>query len=239
MRLDKFISHATGYSRAQVKKLLRDKRVAIGSDPAAATLIKKADYDVSDDDAVLVDGQPVTIPSAAYLMLHKPAGYVCANTDSEHPTVIDLIRDAPADLSIAGRLDKDTTGLVLLSNDGKWVHGVISPRRECAKTYVVEVDSAINDEVVARFTSGLLLKGEIKQTRPAVLERTGDKSARVTISEGRYHQIRRMFAACGLHVVSLHRISIGDITLDAALEPGQYRSLTNAEVSCIGLQEQA
>lgn len=237
MRLDKFISHATGYSRAQVKKFLRDKRVSIGSAIETATLIKKVDYEVSEQDVVLLDGEVVTIPATSYLMLYKPAGYVCANSDSENPTVLDLIDDAPEDLSIAGRLDKDTTGLVLLSNDGKWVHSIISPRRECAKTYHAELDQPINDEVIKQFASGFFLKGDIKETKPAVLETLVGNKVAVTISEGRYHQIKRMFAACGFHVVTLHRISIAGITLDADLEPGQYRTLTDAEVSSIGSQE--
>jgi 16S rRNA pseudouridine516 synthase len=237
MRLDKFISHATVYSRAQVKKLLRDKRVSIGSSPETATLIKKADYEVSEQDFVLLDDEVVVIPTPCYLMLHKPAAYVCANSDSENPTVIDLIDNAPSDLSIAGRLDKDTTGLVLLSNDGKWVHSIISPRRECAKTYRAELDLPINDDVVKRFASGFFLKGDIKKTKPAVLETLVDNTVSVTISEGRYHQVKRMFAACGFHVAALHRVSIAGIKLDADLEPGQYRALTDAEVNSVGLQE--
>ncbi|MBU2098192.1 MAG: pseudouridine synthase [Gammaproteobacteria bacterium] len=237
MRLDKFVSHATGYSRAQVKKLLRDKRVSAGSSAETATLIKKADYEVTDQDVVLLDGDVVVIPATSYLMLHKPAGYVCANTDSENPTVLDLIESPPEDLSIAGRLDKDTTGLVLLSNDGKWVHRIISPRRECPKTYHAELDQPVTDEVIEQFANGFFLKGDIKQTRPAVLESLVDNKVAVTLSEGRYHQIKRMFAACGFHVVALHRVSIAGITLDAGLAPGQYRTLTDAEVSSIGLQE--
>lgn len=237
MRLDKFVSHATGYSRAVVKKLLRDKRVTAGSCPETATLIKKADYEVTDQDIILLDGEVIVIPGAAYLMLHKPAGYVCANTDSENPTVLDLIEDGRQDLSIAGRLDKDTTGLVLLSNDGKWVHRIISPRRECAKTYHAELDQAINEDIIKQFATGFFLKGDIKPTKPAVLETIDGNSVSVTISEGRYHQVKRMFAACGLHVVALHRVSIAGITLDTSLEPGQYRTLTDVEVNSIGLQE--
>lgn len=237
MRLDKFISHATGYSRAQVKKFLRDKRVSIGSSADMATLIKQADREVGDHDVVLLDGEPVSIPAISYLMLHKPAGYVCANSDSENPTVLDLIADAPEDLSIAGRLDKDTTGLVLLSNDGKWVHSIISPRRECSKTYHAELDQPINDEVITQFARGFFLKGDIKETKPAVLERLSGNTVSVTLSEGRYHQVKRMFAACGFYVEALHRVSIAGITLDAELAPGQYRTLTDAEVNSIGLQE--
>ncbi len=228
MRLDKFLSHATEYSRAQVKKLIRDKRVQIGD-----AIARSADYMLSENELVLLDGEQVSLPVTQYLMLYKPSGYVCANSDSDNPTVLDLIVGAPEDLAIAGRLDKDTTGLVLLSNDGQWVHKIISPRRECEKTYHALLDGPITDETVDRFKKGFFLKGDDKLTKPAILESLGDRHVSVVICEGRYHQVKRMFAACGLHVLTLHRISVGEITLDSALEPGQYRALTAAEVSSV------
>jgi len=228
MRLDKFLSHATVYSRAQVKKLIRDKRVQVGEGIA-----RRADYIVADHDRVLLDGEQVLLPVAQYFMLNKPAGYVCANSDSDNPTVLDLIDEAAEDIAIAGRLDKDTTGLVLLSNDGQWVHRIISPRRECTKTYLAELDYQINGDTVRKFKEGFFLKGEEKLTKPAILEYITDNNVRVVISEGRYHQVKRMFAACGLHVLALHRVSVGDITLDTALLPGQYRQLTDAEISSV------
>jgi len=228
MRLDKFLSHATVYSRAQVKKLIRDKRVQIGDGIA-----RSADYMVADDDRVLLDGKQVFLPVPQYFMLYKPAGYVCANSDSDNPTVLDLIDEAAEDIAIAGRLDKDTTGLVLLSNDGQWVHRIISPRRECTKKYFAELDYQITDDTVKKFKEGFFLKGEEKLTKPAVLESIAENKVSVVISEGRYHQVKRMFAACGLHVQTLHRVSVGDITLDTALLPGQYRKLTDAEISSV------
>lgn len=228
MRLDKFLSHATVYSRAQVKKLIRDKRVQIGEGIA-----RRADCMIADHDRVLLDGEQVFLPVAQYFMLHKPAGYVCANSDSDNPTVLDLIDEAAEDIAIAGRLDKDTTGLVLLSNDGQWVHRIISPRRECTKTYLAELDNPITDDTVRKFKVGFFLKGEEKLTKPAILEFITENKVSVVISEGRYHQVRRMFAACGLHVLALHRVSVGEITLDTALLPGQYRELTDAEISSV------
>lgn len=228
MRLDKFLSHATEYSRAQVKKLIRDKRVQIGD-----VIARGADTILSDNDRVLLDGEQVSLPVTQYLMLYKPTGYVCANSDSDNPTVLDLIPDASADLAIAGRLDKDTTGLVLLSNDGQWVHKIISPRRECEKTYHALLDGTITDDTVKRFKSGFFLKGDDKLTKPAILESLEDNHVSVVISEGRYHQVKRMFAACGYHVLALHRISVGEIHLDPALAPGQFRPLTTAEVNSV------
>lgn len=228
MRLDKFLSHATVYSRAQVKKLIRDKRVQIGE-----VVARRADYMLADHERVLLDDKQVLLPVAQYFMLNKPSGYVCANSDSDNPTVLDLIADAADDIAIAGRLDKDTTGIVLLSNNGQWVHRIISPRRECPKTYHAELDYPISDDTIKRFSEGFFLKGEDKLTKPAILELIAGNKVRVVISEGRYHQVKRMFAACGLHVQALHRVSVGDITLDAGLEPGQYRVLTDTEINSV------
>ena len=228
MRLDKFLSHATEYSRAQVKKLIRDKRIRINGEIA-----RQADRYISGHDQVCLDEQPVTLTGPVYLMLHKPAGYVCANTDSENPTVLDLIESPPADLSVAGRLDKDTTGLVLLSNDGQWVHRVISPRSECIKVYHATLDAPLTDEIVQAFALGVQLKNEDKPTLPARVSALTDNVVSVAVAEGRYHQVRRMFAACGRHVQALHRVSIGSIELDPALAPGDSRALSTEEINSL------
>lgn len=228
MRLDKFLSHATEYSRAQVKKLIRDKRVTINGE-----LARLQDTAVSDSDVVCLDDQPLQIVGPSYLMLYKPAGYVCATTDSEHPVVLDLIESPPADLSVAGRLDIDTTGLVLLSNDGQWVHRIISPRSQCIKVYHATLDAPLTDEIIEAFANGILLRNEDKPTLPAEVSALENNVVRVAISEGRYHQVKRMFAACGRHVEALHRVSIGDIALDPAMAPGEYRALSAEEVNSI------
>lgn len=228
MRLDKFLSHATEYSRAQVKKLIRDKRIRINGEIA-----RQADRYVSDNDQVCLDEQPVTLAGPVYLMLHKPAGYVCATTDSENPTVLDLIESGALDLSVAGRLDKDTTGLVLLSNDGQWVHRVISPRSDCIKVYHATLDAPLTDEIVQAFALGVQLKNEDKPTLPARVAALTDNVVSVAVAEGRYHQVRRMFAACGRHVLALHRVSIGSIVLDPALTPGDSRALSAIEIDSI------
>ncbi len=233
MRLDKFLSHATDYSRAQVKKLIRDKRVSINGE-----LARQADRMVSDNDVVCLDQQPVQLAGPSYLMLYKPAGYVCATTDSENPTVLDLIDTPPADLSVAGRLDKDTTGLVLLSNDGQWVHRVISPRSDCLKVYHATLDAPLTPEIVQAFASGVQLKNDDKPTLPARVSTLTDTVVSVAVSEGRYHQVRRMFAACGRHVLALHRVSIGSIMLDPAMMPGQYRALNTTEIDSMNTRQQ-
>ena len=137
-------------------------------------------------------------------------------------------------LHAAGRLDIDTTGLVLMTDDGQWSHRITSPRHHCEKTYLVELENPLEEGVAEQFAKGVQLHNEKDLTKPAVLEVITPTEVRLTISEGRYHQVKRMFAAVGNHVVGLHRERIGDITLDASLEPGEYRPLTEDEIASVG-----
>ncbi len=225
MRLDKFLAHATELSRELARRALRGKRVTVNDE-----VVKSASLSITIEDTVMLDDEVVEIRGPRYFMLYKPEGYVCATTDGDYPTVLDLMGFDGDDLSIAGRLDKDTTGLVLLSDDGQWVHSIISPRRECMKTYVAELDAPIDEAIVQRFSEGFTLRNEVKPTRPAMLRSLQGQRAEVSIGEGRYHQVKRMFAACGRHVEKLHRIKVGGIELDTALAPGEYRALTRAEI---------
>lgn len=230
MRLDKFVSHTSGASRVDSRRLIKSKRVAVNG-----VIIKSAAFSLSADDSVTLDAQPLAISGPQYFMLHKPSGYVCATTDSDHPTVLDLIDENSEKLSIAGRLDKDTTGLILLSDDGQWIHNIISPRRACSKMYIATLDAAITPDVVRQFESGITLRNETKPTLPASLKNIDGRTVEVSIVEGKYHQVKRMFAACGLHVVSLHRLQVGAIKLDETLSPGEYRRLTETEIAGVCL----
>jgi len=241
MRLDKFIGQNTHFSRAEVRKLLKAGRIQVNDAPPERHDTKIA----TSVDIVFIDGQAVRPIGKIYLMLHKPSGYICANHDANQPVVIDLIRGANEskglqalpmnydELQICGRLDIDTTGLVLLTNDGEWNHIVTAPSSLCKKTYVVSLKHPIAANSAKQFAQGLQLEGEKKVTRPALLDVIGEKKVRLSISEGKYHQVKRMFAATGNRVVELHRESIGSIVLDKNLPPGQYRSLTPEEVSSI------
>jgi 16S rRNA pseudouridine516 synthase len=230
MRLDKFISHATGFSRSESRRAIKAAAVQVNGE-----VERSAQRELSDRDQVVLGDEPLALPSLRYLMLNKPAGYVSATTDSENPTVIDLLEDVreveKAGLSVAGRLDKDTTGLVLLSNDGQWIHRVTSPRHEHSKVYIATLAEAVSEDDVQAFAEGIQLKGEARPTRPAGLKIIGEKEVEVTVSEGRYHQVKRMFAALGNKVLSLHRRQMGAIILDSSLAPGDYRDLTAEEVS--------
>lgn len=231
IRLDKFICHSTGLSRPQVQRLVRAGSVSVNN-----ILIKKPDQKILDTDVVTLDGEAVLLPQPRYFMLHKPAGYVCANRDSEHPVVLDIINeDRMEDLQIAGRLDIDATGLVLITDDGAWNHRVTAPTRLCRKTYCVTLHEQLTVDAAEQLRSGILLSGEKKLTQPAELFFIDDKRNRIRLSihEGKYHQVKRMFAAVGNHVIALHRESIGNVLLDASLMPGQYRPLTSIEIASV------
>ena len=230
MRLDKFISHATKLSRTESRKVLRAGRVQVNKNT-----VGDPGFTINDQDEVTFDDVVIAIPGHRYYMLNKPAGYVCANTDSQHPTVFDLLDDINIDgLSVAGRLDVDSTGLVLLSNDGQWIHRVTAPRAHCNKYYDVEVDGPISEQDLKRFQQGLVLDDDDKPTLPAQLIPQSPlpcRTATVIINEGRYHQIKRMFAAIGNLVIKLHRKQVGAVVLDDTLAPGCFRPLNADEVS--------
>ena len=226
MRLDKYISTTTDYSRKDVKRLLKEGVVSVDG-----TIEKSPSRHILPDQTVSIDEIILAQPGPRYFMLHKPVGYVCATKDGEHPIVLDLLDEPNKEkLQIAGRLDIDTTGLVLITDDGKWNHAITSPNRQCHKTYYVCTAETISDETIDKFAKGLILEGERQRTKPATLDVLYANEARLTISEGKYHQIKRMFGAVGNRVVELHRERIGNIILDPALEEGEYRPLTPAEI---------
>ena len=231
MRLDKYISNATDLSRNEVKRLIRAGEITIDDEPAQGPQQK-----VSGDEEICIDGSPISMPGHRYFMLNKPAGVVSATKDSDHPTAIDLIYEhRHQELQIAGRLDIDATGLLLITNDGQWNHQITSPRNQCKKTYRVKVEQPLTSDLPEKFAAGIWLDNEKRRCLPAELEIIKSTQARLTITEGKYHQVKRMFAAVGNHVTSLHRESIGDITLDQDLPPGEYRPLTTREIECVRL----
>ncbi len=229
MRLDKYLSSVTDLSRSQARQLIRDGSVSV-----AGRVVTDAGFAVGECDEVALDGAPLRGAGFRYLMLHKPVGYVCANRDRSHSTVIDLLDEDNADrLGVVGRLDIDTTGLVLLTDDGQWSHRVASPRGDCAKRYRVWTAEPIVADVVEKFARGLFLLAEKQRLKPARLTPVGEREALLEISEGKYHQVKRMFGAVGNAVVALHREAVGAIELDAALAPGEYRALTATEVASV------
>lgn len=226
MRLDKYVAQTSELSRALVKIALRHKRISVNG-----VCSKDASVMIGAEDVVTLDGTVLTLTGLRYFMLHKPVGYICATTDAMHATVLDLL-DEPNKhtLHIAGRLDIDTTGLVLITDDGQWSHRVTSPRRECEKAYMATLAAPLISDAEVQFQAGIQLHHEKHLTKPARLERLDDNNVRLSICEGKYHQVKRMFAALNNRVLALHRERIGTIALGDLAE-GSYRALSAEEVA--------
>lgn len=227
MRLDKYLCESTDLTRSQARSALLSGEVTVNGE-----VIKRGTHVVRDGDEVQWDGETLAIIGLRYIMLNKPAGYECSLRNSQHPPVMSLLDVDKRDrLHTVGRLDVDTTGLILITDDGQWTHRIISPRHRCDKVYLATLAEPLPENAEDLFAAGILLDGEDKPTLPAVLERVDERSARLTIQEGKYHQVRRMFASLGNHVLVLHRERIGSLALDADLQPGESRYLTPAEVA--------
>lgn len=227
MRLDKFIAENTGLTRSQAAKVLKSGEVTVNG-----KIEKSGAAKISQDDEICYQGEPIEwVEEGQYFMLYKPQGYICSNDDGEYPTVFQFF-DYPlmTKLHTAGRLDVDTTGLVLLTDDGKWSHRITSPKHHCEKTYLVTLADPVEDFYAEKLAEGILLRGEKDPTLPAQLEILDDYNVNLTISEGRYHQVKRMFAALGNKVEALHRWRIGDVVLDETLAEGEFRPLTQTEI---------
>lgn len=228
-RIDKIIASQGQFSRKEVKDLIAHKQVLLNG-RAVTDAGTKADPDTAQ---IQVKGEPLRVQTHVYLMLNKPVGYVSATRDKSAPTVLDLV---PAhyrkrELFPAGRLDRDTTGLMILTDDGAMAHRILTPRRHVPKTYQVTIDIPVTSEMVRRFQEGIVLNDGV--CRPAVLRITGERTAEVVLKEGRYHQIKRMFGCCGAKVVALHRSAMGALTLPEELPAGQCRELTPEELGLL------
>ncbi|WP_248749606.1 pseudouridine synthase [Pseudomonas sp. MWU15-20650] len=227
MRVDRFLSNLPRFNRQQVRLLLAERRVSVDG-----VAVSDPHHEVREFSRVCVDGE-VLQPGkpARYFMLHKPQGCVSATSDPQHPTVLDLL-DEPdkAELHIAGRLDFNTTGLMLITNDGQWSRRLTQPETKLPKVYLVETEQRIGPEYAATFATGVYFAFEDLTTQPAQLELLGPTRARLSIVEGRYHQVKRMFGHFNNKVVCLHRERMGPLALDRALAPGEYRALSENEI---------
>ncbi|MDP5138697.1 pseudouridine synthase, partial [Rheinheimera baltica] len=184
MRLDKFICDCTGLTRSQAGKVIRQKLVTINGEP-----VKQAALQVKDSDVVCLNDEQLQLIGLRYFMLHKPDGYICSTEDPEHPTVFTLMDEPLIErLHTVGRLDLDTTGLVLITDDGQWSHRISSPKHHVAKTYRVWTADPIPNSAIEKFAEGVMLRNEKNSTLPAQLEILDETEALLTIHEGRYHQ---------------------------------------------------
>ncbi|WP_220717979.1 pseudouridine synthase [Agarivorans litoreus] len=225
-RLDKFLSKAAHISRSEAKKYIRNKRVNVNNYKNI-----NAQLSIHTGDRVSLDGNELSLTTHQYFMLNKPLGYVSTEAEANHPSALSLI-DSPRKIHAAGRLDIDTSGLLLLTSDGQWSHKVTSPNSNKFKHYRVTLAEAISDDELRKLEQGILLRGEDKPTTPAKTARLCQTEFILSISEGRYHQVKRMCAALGNKVIALHREKIGEVTLDQALKPGEYRELSETEIRC-------
>lgn len=227
IRLDKYLADAQLGTRSAVRQLLKKGLITVNGE-----IIKKPEFKIDPaSDRVCFDTQEISPEHEVYYMLNKPSGVVSATRDNHDRTVLDLFeqQDRRPDLSPVGRLDKDTVGLLLITNDGALSHRLLSPRRHVDKTYFVRVNGVITEQMTEAFAAGLDI-GDEKPTLPARLERLSENEAAVTIHEGRFHQIKRMFHAAGCEVIYLKRLSMGSLLLDESLPEGSYRKLTPEEI---------
>ena len=232
-RLDRFLSAKLGINRGDVRLMLAKKHVIVDGITATdiqqqinafthVALVNQAD---GKSVKVLQDNQP------QYWMMNKPIGVVSATTDEQHKTVIDLFSHADvSDLHIAGRLDLNSSGLLLLTNDGRWSRALSEPKAEVSKCYRVTLEKPLTEDYIQAFAEGMYFSYENITTRPVELKIISDYVAELRLVEGRYHQIKRMFGRFRNPVLALHRTSIGNVLLDEKLAPGQYRPLTDEEV---------
>ena len=223
MRLDKYLADMSIGTRSEVKKIINKGRVKVND-----KIIKTADYQVKDDDLVYFDEQLVSYIDYEYYILNKPAGYLTANYDKNDPVVMDLITSKRKDLSPVGRLDKDSEGLLLITNDGKLNHELLSPNNHVLKKYYVRLDSELNPDADKILSKPIDLGDFI--TKPAIFEKIDDTSAYLTIAEGKFHQVKRMFSYLGNEVTYLKRVEFKNLKLDG-LKVGEYRQLTKEELT--------
>lgn len=230
MRLDKFLTEMNQGSRSEVKQLIKKGRICVNGERE-----KRPEYKVCpDSDRITLDEKELVFVHYVYLMFHKPGGCVSATEDHKEKTVLDYIQEADCprkkDLFPVGRLDKDTEGLLLLTNDGQLSHRLLSPKKHVEKKYYVRLQSKAGAKEQQMFREGMDI-GDEQKTLPARLELLADGTeGYVYLTEGRYHQVKRMFQACGNQVKYLKRLKMGSLTLDEKLKPGEYRHLTKEEL---------
>lgn len=225
-RLDKIISSQTEFSRKEIKEIVKQGRIKVNGD-----VVKKSDIKIdSKCDEIFIDDIKIQIKEHIYLALNKPKGYISATEDENDLTVLDLISAEYKcrNLFPIGRLDKDTTGLIIITDDGEFAHDIIAPNKHVKKTYCVDIDIEVTDKMKFEFEKGVELKDGV--CKPAVLEKISKNRALVTLTEGRYHQIKRMFGCFGAKVIELKRLRIGDYELPNDLDEGTVRELDEEDL---------
>lgn len=226
MRLDKFLCDTAGLTRTEAKNAVKKGQIAVNGQ-----VQKAADFKVKETtDTVTFQGKPLSYAAFHYYMLHKPAGVITATEDKKESTVMDILREEKVkNLFPVGRLDKDTEGLLLITDDGELAHNLLSPKKHVDKEYLVKVRDSISEEDCRKLSEGVDI-GDEKPTAPAKVERVAEKEILLTIREGRFHQVKRMLQAVGNEVLYLKRLSMGRLRLPEDLEKGAYRTLSEEEI---------
>ena len=231
MRLDKYLAEAAQCTRSESRQMIRAGRVSVNG-----AACRRPEQQVSEMDTIRLDGQGKPRQAFVYIMLNKPAGVVSASSDRREVTVVDLVRGAypRRELFPAGRLDKTSTGFVLLTDDGGFAHDILAPKRHVPKTYRVTLDTPLTREMADGFAAGVTLMDKVRLAPAEVAPLSDDgRTVRVVLRQGVYHQIKRMFGVYGAGVDALHREAIGPVALDETLAPGAWRELTEQEVAAI------
>ena len=218
IRLDKYISNQTLYSRSEIRKMIFKGKCCVNE-----AVVCQPDFKVCEDDRVCLDGQTVHYQKYVYIVMNKPKGVLSATEDKSCKTVVDLLPEkySKRNLFPAGRLEKDSTGMVLLTDDGDFAHRITSPKHHIEKSYIVELDAPVNDEITEGFKNGVTL-ADGSVCKPAFCERLSESKARVVLTQGKYHQIKRMFGVYGIGVNALHRERMGKFTLPKELDFGDF-----------------
>ncbi|MFT5693936.1 MAG: 16S rRNA pseudouridine516 synthase [Oceanicoccus sp.] len=225
MRLDKFVCKSTELDRKEAVRLINAGQVLVNGQVTQYEATQ-----VHENNQIFLNNELLKARLFRYILIHKPPNTICSNVDEAYPSIFNCLNlDNVSELHVAGRLDADTTGLVLVTDDGRWSFSIIRPSQQCKKVYRVVLSRVITKDVIGRFARGIELQGESRLTLPAALEIVSAKSVILTINEGKFHQVKRMFSAVGNRVVSLHREQIGDICLD--VEVGEWRYLNDSEVN--------
>ncbi|MCD9526964.1 pseudouridine synthase [Photobacterium carnosum] len=228
MRLDKFVCKSTAFTKAQAIASITQGDVQVNG-----TVITDISAQVHENNDVTLVGEQLCSRPFRYLLMNKPSQTICSNIDEVYPSLFNYIDiERPQELHIVGRLDADTTGLVLITDDGRWSFNITSPNKLCPKVYRVHLRQSIDVSAKHLFAQGIKLQGEPQLTAPAILTIVDDKQVLLTITEGKFHQVKRMFASIGNKVMGLHRESIGCVTLD--VDEGQWRYLTVDEIKSLG-----
>ncbi|OON95945.1 MAG: 16S rRNA pseudouridine(516) synthase [Epulopiscium sp. Nele67-Bin005] len=227
MRLDKFLCHVGIGTRTEVQKLIKKKRVTVDD----VTITNAGLIIRPEEQEICLDNEVLTFKQYYYFVLNKPQGVITATEDSRHETVLDLLdfEDQNKKVSPVGRLDKDTEGLLILTNDGKTSHQLLSPKKHVPKVYYAKIEGELINNACEKFVEGIILEDNT-QCLPAKLEILGSSEVKVTLQEGKFHQVKRMIKQVGAEVVYLKRIKMGNLDLPSDLELGEYRELTEQEL---------